>query len=116
MAELRAQLPALAGRDCGAGLRIDAADDFAYTDPVDGSVSTRQGVRLLFADGSRIVFRLSGTGTEGATLRVYLERYEADPARHDQPVQQALGELIRIADELAGIRRHSGMTAATVVT
>ncbi|MFB1031644.1 MAG: alpha-D-glucose phosphate-specific phosphoglucomutase, partial [Thauera sp.] len=70
MAELRAQLPALAGRDCGAGLRIATADDFAYTDPVDGSVSTRQGVRLLFADGSRIVFRLSGTGTEGATLRV----------------------------------------------
>jgi phosphoglucomutase len=116
MAELRAQLPALAGRDCGDGLRIEAADDFAYTDPVDGSVSTRQGVRLLFADGSRIVFRLSGTGTEGATLRVYLERYEAAPARHDQPVQQALGELIRIADDIAGIRRHSGLQAATVVT
>jgi phosphoglucomutase len=116
MAELRAQLPALAGRDCGDGLRIASADDFAYTDPVDGSVSTRQGVRLLFADGSRIVFRLSGTGTEGATLRVYLERYEADPARHDQPVQEALGALVRIADELAGIRRHSGMEGPTVVT
>ncbi len=116
MAALRASLPALVGRDCGAGLRIEAADDFAYTDPVDGSVSTRQGIRLLFADGSRIVFRLSGTGTEGATLRVYLERYEADPVRHDQPVQRALGDLIRIADEIAGIRRHSGMEAATVVT
>ena len=116
MSELRAQLPTLAGRDCGGGLRIDTADDFAYTDPVDGSVSTGQGVRLLFADGSRIVFRLSGTGTEGATLRVYLERYEADPARHDQPVQQALGALIRIADDIARIRHHSGMAAATVVT
>jgi phosphoglucomutase len=116
MAELRASLPALAGRDCGDGLRIASADDFAYTDPVDGSVSTRQGVRLLFADGSRIVFRLSGTGTEGATLRVYLERFDADPARHDQPVQQALGALIRIADEVAGIRRHSGMEGPTVVT
>jgi phosphoglucomutase len=116
MAELRASLPALAGRDCGDGLRIANADDFAYTDPVDGSVSTRQGVRLLFADGSRIVFRLSGTGTEGATLRVYLERFDADPTRHDQPVQEALGELIRIADDIASIRRHSGMTAATVVT
>ena len=116
MAALRAQLPTLAGRDCGGGLRIEAADDFAYTDPVDGSVSTGQGVRLLFADGSRIVFRLSGTGTEGATLRVYLERYVADPADHDQPAQEALGELIRIADDIAAIRRHSGMTAATVVT
>ncbi|MFU2488347.1 alpha-D-glucose phosphate-specific phosphoglucomutase [Thauera sp. WH-1] len=116
MAELRASLPSLAGRDCGDGLRIASADDFAYTDPVDGSVSNGQGVRLLFADGSRIVFRLSGTGTEGATLRVYLERYEPDPAHHDQPVQQALGALIRIADELAGIRRHSGMGAASVVT
>ena len=116
MAELRAQLPALAGRDCGDGLRIASADDFAYTDPVDGSVSTRQGVRLLFADGSRIVFRLSGTGTEGATLRVYLERYEADAARHGHPVQEALGALVRIADELAGIRRHSGMEGPTVVT
>jgi len=116
MAELRASLPALAGRDCGDGLRIASADDFAYTDPVDGSVSTRQGVRLLFADGSRIVFRLSGTGTEGATLRVYLERFDADPARHDQPVQQALGALICIADEVAGIRRHSGMEGPTVVT
>ncbi|RTL26604.1 MAG: alpha-D-glucose phosphate-specific phosphoglucomutase, partial [Rhodocyclaceae bacterium] len=67
-------------------------------------------------DGSRIVFRLSGTGTEGATLRVYLERYEADAARHDQPVQEALGALVRIADELAGIRRHSGMEGPTVVT
>jgi phosphoglucomutase len=102
MAELRAQLPALAGRDCGDGLRI-ARRRLRLHRPGGRLGQHRQGVRLLFADGSRIVFRLSGTGTEGATLRVYLERYEADPARHDQPVQQALGELIRIADEH---RRH----------
>ena len=74
--------------------RSQAADDFAYTDPVDGSVSKNQGIRILFADGSRIVFRLSGTGTAGATLRVYLERYEPDPKRHDQDTQQALADLI----------------------
>ena len=116
MAELRAQLPALAGRDCGAGLRIDAADDFAYNDPVDGSVSTRQGVRLLFADGSRIVFRLSGTGTEGATLRVYLERFEPADGDHDRPTQDALADLIALADTVARIRELSGQTAPTVIT
>ena len=116
MSALRAKLPELAGRDCGAGLRIAQADDFAYTDPVDGSVSTRQGVRLIFDGGSRVVFRLSGTGTEGATLRVYLERFEPDASRHDLPAQAALAELIRIADEIAGIRSHSGMAAPTVIT
>ncbi|AMO36200.1 alpha-D-glucose phosphate-specific phosphoglucomutase [Thauera humireducens] len=116
MAALRAKLPDLPGRDCGAGLRIDQADDFAYTDPVDGSVSTRQGVRLIFDGGSRVVFRLSGTGTEGATLRVYLERFEPDASRHDLPAQTALAELIRIADEIAAIRSHSGMATPTVIT
>ena len=72
------------------GLPIAFADDFAYTDPVDGSVSRQQGIRLILVGGSRVVFRLSGTGTEGATLRVYLERYEADPARLDLPTQEAL--------------------------
>ena len=116
MASLRAQLPTLEGRDCGAGLRIAHADDFAYTDPVDGSVSTRQGIRLIFENGCRVVFRLSGTGTEGATLRVYLERFEPDASRHDLPAQQTLAELIHIADEIADIRGHSGMTAPTVIT
>lgn len=116
MDALRAKLPDLPGRDCGAGLRIAQADDFAYTDPVDGSVSTRQGVRLIFDGGSRVVFRLSGTGTEGATLRVYLERFEPDASRHDLPAQTALAELIRIADEIAAIRSHSGMATPTVIT
>jgi phosphoglucomutase len=115
MAALRARLPALAGQTLQ-GLALTQADDFAYTDPIDGSVSRQQGVRLLFEGGSRVVFRLSGTGTEGATLRVYLERYESDPARHDLPTQEALATLIRIADEVAGIRRHSGQDAPTVIT
>ena len=71
------------------GDTVEHADDFAYTDPVDGSRSAHQGIRIGFDDGSRIVFRLSGTGTEGATLRVYLERYEADPGRHDRDPQDA---------------------------
>ena len=97
-------------------LRVESADDFAYTDPIDASVSTAQGVRIAFAGGSRIVFRLSGTGTEGATLRVYLERYEEDPARHDLDPQQALADLIRAADELAQIRVRTGRQAPDVVT
>ena len=116
MAALRAQLPTLGGRDCGAGLCIEQADDFAYNDPVDGSLSTRQGVRLIFTNGSRIIFRLSGTGTEGATLRVYLERFEPDSRQHELPAQQALAELIRIAEDIAAIRAHCGMQAPSVIT
>ncbi len=112
---LRASLASLPGRSLG-DLRIESADDFAYTDPIDGSVSTRQGVRIGFAGGSRIVFRLSGTGTEGATLRVYLERYEPDPARHDIDPQSALADLIAAADELAEIRARTGRQAPDVVT
>ncbi|MCX6480509.1 MAG: alpha-D-glucose phosphate-specific phosphoglucomutase, partial [Mycobacterium sp.] len=115
MAALRAQLPALAGQSFGA-LTLQTADDFSYTDPVDGSVSSRQGVRLLFEGGARVVFRLSGTGTEGATLRVYLERYEADPAQHDQPTQEALADLIQLADRVARIRELSGQSAPAVIT
>ncbi|ACB34155.1 phosphoglucomutase/phosphomannomutase alpha/beta/alpha domain I [Leptothrix cholodnii SP-6] len=115
MAALRARLPSLAGARFG-DLLIEQADDFAYTDPVDGSVSTRQGVRLLIAGGSRVVFRLSGTGTEGATLRVYLERYESDPALHDLPPQDALGPLIDLAEQIAGIRAHTGLDAPAVIT
>ena len=116
MAALRERLDGLAGRDFGDGLRLEQADDFAYLDPVDHSESRHQGVRLLFAGGARIIFRLSGTGTEGATLRVYLERYEPDPARHDLPAQAVLAPLIAIADELAAIRERTGMDAPTVVT
>ena len=115
MAELRGRLPSLARQTLG-GLHIAQADDFAYSDPVDGSLASHQGVRLLVDAGARVVFRLSGTGTEGATLRVYLERYEADPARHDLPVQQVLAPLIALADEVAGIRRHSGLNGPAVIT
>ncbi|MCK6424912.1 MAG: alpha-D-glucose phosphate-specific phosphoglucomutase [Burkholderiaceae bacterium] len=115
MASLRAQLPALAGRELQ-GLRVQQADDFAYTDPVDGSLSRQQGVRLLCEAGARVVFRLSGTGTEGATLRVYLERFEPDPARHDLPPQQVLAPLVALAEEVAQIRTYSGMDAPTVIT
>jgi phosphoglucomutase len=100
MEALRASLASLPGRAFGAGI-VSSADDFAYTDPVDGSVSTAQGVRVGFKDGSRIVFRLSGTGTEGATLRVYLERFEPDPAQHGIETQAALAGLIAAADQLA---------------
>ncbi|RZS56751.1 alpha-D-glucose phosphate-specific phosphoglucomutase [Sphaerotilus mobilis] len=115
MSSLRSRLSGLAGQRFGS-LQVEAADDFAYTDPVDGSVSKAQGLRILLAGGSRIVLRLSGTGTEGATLRVYLERYEADPARHDLEPQQALADLITLADQLAGIRSHTGMAAPAVIT
>ena len=115
MAALRASLPALKGRVVE-GLTIAGADDFAYTDPVDGSVSKAQGVRILFEDGSRIVLRLSGTGTEGATLRVYLERYAAGPKGLDLDPQVALAPIIRAAHDLAGIARHTGRTEPNVVT
>jgi phosphoglucomutase len=112
---LRAALPTLPGRTFD-GATVASADDFAYTDPVDGSVSTAQGIRIGLADGSRIVYRLSGTGTEGATLRVYLERFEPDPAHHDTPTQQALAGLIALADRIAGIGTRIGRTAPTVIT
>ena len=115
MAGLRAQLPTLEGQVI-AGQRVATADDFTYTDPVDGSVSQKQGVRLLLADGSRVVFRLSGTGTEGATLRVYLERHEPDAAQHDRPVPEALAPLVALAEAVAQIRHHTGMAAPSVMT
>jgi phosphoglucomutase len=112
---LRAKLPGLAGTSFGA-LKIEAADDFAYSDPVDGSVSKQQGIRILFADGSRIVYRLSGTGTSGATLRVYIERYEPDPTRHDLETQAALADLILCAEKIADIHGHTGRDKPSVIT
>jgi phosphoglucomutase len=108
-------LPTLKGKKFGA-YEVAFSDDFSYTDPIDGSVSTNQGIRLGFTDGSRIVFRLSGTGTQGATLRLYVERYEADPAKHNLDPQQALADLIKIADEVAQIRTLTGMNTPTVIT
>ncbi len=115
MAALRASLPGLPGRVVE-GLEIAEADDFAYTDPVDGSVSERQGVRVMFRDGSRIVYRLSGTGTEGATLRVYLERYAPGPEGLALDPQEALAPVIRAAHGLAGIAAHTGRENPDVVT
>jgi len=97
-------------------LTVQSADDFAYTDPVDGSRAERQGIRLAFEEGARIVFRLSATGTVGATLRVYMERFEADPARHDQDPQAALAGVIAAADALAGIGVRTGRDAPDVIT
>ncbi|WP_180129228.1 alpha-D-glucose phosphate-specific phosphoglucomutase [Rhodoferax sp. BLA1] len=115
MSALRAALPGLQGAQLGARTVV-VADDFAYTDPVDGSVSAKQGVRLIFDDGARVIFRLSGTGTEGATLRIYLENYEADVSRQDQPVQAALADLIAVAEQVAGVRERTGMAGPTVAT
>jgi phosphoglucomutase len=115
MNELRGKLGGLKGRKLD-GYEIEVADDFSYTDPIDGSISERQGVRLLFVDGSRIVFRLSGTGTEGATLRVYFEKYEANKGRHFFPPQIVLADLIKIAGEVANIQGHTGLATPTVVT
>ncbi len=114
-AELRGKLPGLAGTDV-CGLRIEAADDFAYTDPIDGSRSDKQGVRVLLQGGSRVVFRLSGTGTEGATLRVYLERYVGDSSLHDVPTQTALAPLIALAETLANIAGITGRNAPDVIS
>lgn len=112
---LRDSLPTFKGRKFGARDVIDA-DDFAYHDPIDGSDSTHQGVRIMFADGARIVYRLSGTGTAGATLRVYIERYEADPAQQFIETQEALADLIALSHELAGIARFTRRTTPSVIT
>jgi phosphoglucomutase len=109
------RLEGRAGSQLG-GRRVSQADDFSYTDPVDGSVSSHQGLRIVFDDGSRVVFRLSGTGTSGATLRVYIERYEADAARLAQDTQAALADLIALADQVAGIRQRTGRLQPDVVT
>lgn len=115
MASLREKITALSGKAFGQYI-VDVADDFSYTDPVDNSVSKQQGIRIIFTNGSRIVFRLSGTGTEGATLRVYLEKYEADKTKFKQDTQDALKELIDIAEEVAQIKSYTGMSEPTVVT
>lgn len=113
--ELRAKLGSLPGTSVR-GLKIANADDFAYHDPVDGSTSEHQGIRVLFEGGSRVVFRLSGTGTSGATLRVYIERYEPDKSRHDLDTQEALADLIAAADDIAGIKSHTGRDKPSVIT
>jgi phosphoglucomutase len=115
MAALRDKLATLPGTQVGP-LTVETADDFAYLDPVDGSESKKQGVRILFQGGSRVVFRLSGTGTSGATLRVYIERFEPEPAGHDLPTAEALADLIAAAESLAGIKDRTGRAEPDVIT
>jgi phosphoglucomutase len=115
MAQVKGRFGELPGQRFG-DYRVKFCDDFSYTDPIDGSLSTGQGLRIGFEDGSRIVFRLSGTGTEGATLRIYLEAFEADPARQKVDAQVALAGLIAIADEISGLRARSGRERPTVIT
>ena len=115
MQHLHASFETLPGTRFGR-YTVERCDDFSYTDPVDGSISLNQGVRILFTDGSRIVFRLSGTGTEGATLRIYLEAYEPDIARQQQDAQQALAEMIDIAGEISELYARTGRVQPTVIT
>jgi phosphoglucomutase len=112
---VKEMLPSLVGQSF-AGRTIATADDFAYTDPVDGSLTSGQGLRLLLNDGSRVVLRLSGTGTQGATLRVYLESYVPPSGNLDQDPQMALGDLIEAIDQLAEIKTRTGMERPTVIT
>jgi phosphoglucomutase len=115
MEALQKKTPALKRKRLGA-YEVEYSDDFSYTDPVDGEVSPHEGIRIGFRGGSRIVFRLSGTGTHGATLRVYLERFEPDPAKHNLETQQALADMIGLAEEIGQIRSLTGRAKPTVIT
>jgi phosphoglucomutase len=115
MENLGNKIAQLAGQSFG-DYKIDFADDFCYTDPVDNSVSEHQGIRILFHNGARIVYRLSGTGTQGATLRIYIERFEPNPEMHDLDTQTTLAPLISLADEIAGIKHFTGRDTPTVIT
>jgi phosphoglucomutase len=115
MDALRGKLAGLPGTNVG-GMTIEAADDFSYTDPVDHSTSKNQGIRIIFKGGDRAVLRLSGTGTEGATLRVYLERFEPDAKRHGLDPQEALAPVVKAADEIAGIGEWTGRDKPDLMT
>lgn len=115
MAHLRNQLMTLTGQLHGS-YTVKYADEFSYTDPVEHSVSSHQGIRIGFTDGSRIIFRLSGTGTVGATLRIYVEKYEADASKHNQDPQDALAELIELAEQFCEIKKRTGRVKPTVIT
>ena len=115
MENLHSLLPSLPGKQYGQ-YEVGYADDFSYTDPIDGSISQKQGTRIGFSDGSRIVFRLSGTGTQGATLRLYVESYEPDANKQDQDTQVVLSPLISLADEIAQIKNITGREKPTVIT
>ena len=113
--ELRNKVASLVGK-CYGDFEVLLADDFKYTDPVDNSISERQGVRILFNSGARIIFRLSGTGTQGATLRVYFENYEENGDLHDVETQEYLAPLIQLANKIACIEKITGRLAPNVIT
>ncbi|KAK9804971.1 hypothetical protein WJX73_005729 [Symbiochloris irregularis] len=95
---------------------VEAADDFSYTDPIDGSVASKQGLRFVFTDGSRIIFRLSGTGSSGATVRLYIEQYTSDTSKQKEDAQEALGPIIKLALELSQLQKFTGRDKPTVIT
>ena len=115
IAHIKSQFTSLPGQKFG-NYTVKNCDDFSYHDPIDGSVSNNQGIRVLFTDGSRIVFRLSGTGTEGATLRIYLEAFEPDSSKHHLDAQIALAEMIQIALQISQLVEKTGRVAPTVIT
>jgi len=115
IAHIKSQFNTLPGQGFGR-YTVKSCDDFSYLDPIDGSVSSNQGTRILFTDGSRIVFRLSGTGTEGATLRIYLEAFEPDTAKHYLDAQVALAEMIQISLQISQLVERTDRTAPTVIT
>lgn len=112
---LRDNFTTITGRTFGQ-YAIQTCDDFSYTDSIDGSISSQQGLRILFTDGSRIVFRLSGTGTSGATLRIYLEAFEPDTNKHDLDAQTLLAEMIQIAMQISELKQRTGRDTPTVIT
>jgi phosphoglucomutase len=115
MTHIESQFNTLQGQQqCGS--TIQTADNFSYSDPIDGSVSHNQGLRIIFANGSRVIFRLSGTGTVGATLRIYIEKYEKEQSRLAVETQLALAELINFAQQIAEISKRTGRTAPDVIT
>lgn len=115
MAHVKAQFNSLPGQVFGS-YTVNTVDDFSYTDPVDGSISTGQGLRILFTCGSRIVIRLSGTGTEGATIRIYLEAFTEDPAQQQRDAQEALAELITVSHQISQLPELTGRQQPTVIT
>jgi phosphoglucomutase len=115
IAHIKAQFASLPNQVFGT-YTVKSCDDFSYHDPIDGSISNNQGIRILFTDGSRIVFRLSGTGTEGATIRIYLEAFESDTKNHHLDAQVALAEMIRIALQISQLVEKTSRTAPTVIT
>jgi phosphoglucomutase len=112
---LRTRLPTIVGQEF-AGHVVESAEDFRYVDPVDGSVSENQGIKILLNGDSRLVFRLSGTGTAGATVRIYIERFEARREEHDRDPQDALASLIAAAEEIAGVKDALGVSGPTTIT